>query len=105
MNNHFLIKMTDMLHRIRSAIIKGEYGLMESPRETRTFYTSRERGLSNLTQRLIQGIVPKAFMDWALILTSMVIFLVTRESLTRWSSRSSPICSIICLLERQLGVR
>ena len=63
------------------------------------------RGLSNLTQRLVHGIVPKAFMGWALILTPMAIFLVTRESLIGESSGSSPICSIICLLGRQLGVR
>ena len=105
MNGHFLTKMTDMFHWICSAIIKGECGLMKSPRETRTFYISRERGLSNLTQRLVHGIVPKAFMGWALILALTAIFLVARESLTGWSSRSSPICSIICLLGRQLGVR
>ena len=50
-----------------------------------------ERGHSNLTQRLV--------------LMPMATFLVTRESLTGRSSRSSPICSIICLLGRQLWVR
>ena len=104
MNGHFLTKMTDMFHWICSAIIKGECGLMKSPRETRTFYISHKRGLSNLTQCLIHGVVPKAFRGWALILMPMVIFLVTRESLTRQSSGSSPICSIICLLGRQLKV-
>ena len=78
---------------------------MESLRETRAFYISRERGLSNLTQRLVHGIVPKAFIGRALILAPMVIFLVTRESLTGWSSGSLPIRSIIYLLGRQLGVR
>ena len=104
MNGHFLTKMTDMLHWIYSAIIKGECGLMKSPRETCTFYASHERGLSNLTQRLIHGIVPQALMDWALILTPMAIFLVARESLTGRSSGSSPIYSIICLLGGQLEV-
>ena len=105
MNGHFLAKMIDMFHWIHSAIIKGERGLMKSSRETRLFYISSERGLSNLTQRLIHGIVPKAFMRRALILAPMAIFLVTIESLTRRSSGSSPICGIICLLGRQLGVR
>lgn len=105
MNGHFLAKMADMFHWIHSAIIKGECGLMKSPRETRTFYISRERGLSNLTQRLVHGIVPKAFIRRALILTPMAIFLLTGESLTRRSSGSLPICSIICLLGRQLRVR
>ena len=67
MNGHFLTKMTDVFHWIRSTIIKGESGLMKSPRETRTLYALRERGPSNLTQRFIHGIVPKAFMGWGLL--------------------------------------
>ena len=105
MNGHFLTKMTDMFYWIRSAIIKGESGLMKSPRETHIFYISCKRGFSNLTQCLVHGIVPKAFMGRALILAPMAIFLITRESLTGRSSGSSPICSIICLLGRQLEVR
>ena len=35
----------------------------------------------------------------------MAIFLIARESLTRQSFGSSPICSIICLLGGQLGIR
>ena len=78
---------------------------MKSPRKTRTLYASCEGRPSNLTQCFIHGIVPKAFMGWALILTLMAILLVARESLTRWSSGSSPICSIICILGGQLGIR
>ena len=78
---------------------------MKLLRETRTLYASRERGPSNLTQRFVHGIVPKAFMGWTLILTPMAIFLIARENLTRRSSRSSLICSIIYLLGRQLRVR
>ena len=98
MNDYLLTKMTDVFHWIRSTIIKGEGGLMKSPREARTLYASCERGPSNLTQRFVHGIVSKAFMGYALILTLMVIFLVAKESLTRWSFGSSPIRSIICIL-------
>ena len=105
MNGHFLTEMTDVFHWIRSAIIKGESRLMKSPRETRTLYVSHEKGPSNLTQCFVHGIVPKAFMGWALILTLTVIFLVARESLTGRSSGSSPICSIICILGGQLEIR
>ena len=58
MNGNFLTKMIDMFHWICSAIVKGERGLMKSPKEARIFYISRERWLNNLTQRLIHGIVP-----------------------------------------------
>ena len=105
MDGHFLTKMIDMFHWIHSAFIKGEGGLMKSPRKTCILYTSCEGGPSNLTQRFVHGIVLKAFMGWALILTLMAIFLVARESLTRWSFGSSPIRSIICILGWQLGVR
>ena len=44
-------------------------------------------------------------MGQALILAPMVIFLVTGESFTGQSFGSSSICSIICFLKRQLGVR
>ena len=105
MDDHFLTKMTDVFHWIRSAIIKGEGWLMKLPRKARTLYASREGGLSNLTQRFVHDIVPKAFMGWAFILTLMAILLIARESLTGRSSGSSPICSIIYLLGGQLGVR
>ena len=78
---------------------------MKSSRKTRTLYASREGRPSNLTQRFVHGIILKAFMGWALILTLMAIFLVARESLTGWSSGSLPIRSIICVLGWQLGVR
>ena len=97
--------MIDVFHWICSAIIKGEGRLMKSPRETRTLYASRERGPSNLTQRFVHGITPKAFIGWALILTPMAIFLVTIESLIGRSSGSLPICSIICLLRGYLRIR
>ena len=44
-------------------------------------------------------------MGWALILTLMAIFLVARESFTGWSSGSSSVRGIVCLLRRQLGIR
>ena len=44
-------------------------------------------------------------MGWALILTLMAIFLIARESFTRWSFGSSPVRDIICLLGRQLEIR
>ena len=44
MDDHFLTKMTDVFHWIRSAIIKGEGWLMKLPRKARTLYASREGG-------------------------------------------------------------
>ena len=57
-----------MFHWMHLDIIKGECGLMKSSRETCTFYISCERGLSNLTQRLVHGIIPKALRGGLLFL-------------------------------------
>ena len=105
MNGHLLTKMTDVFHWIHSTIIKGEGGLVKSPKEARPLYASCERGPSNLILCFVHGIISKALMGWALILTLMAIFLFARKSFTGWSSRSSPVRGIICLLGRQLGIR
>ena len=96
-DGHFLTKMTNVFHWIRSTIVKGERGLMKSSRKTHILYASREGRPSNLTQCLVHDIIPKAFMGWALILMLMAIFLVARESLIGWSSGLLPIRSIICI--------
>ena len=53
----------------------------------------------------VHGIVCKALMGWAPILTLMAMFLVARESFARWSSGSSPVRGIIYLLGGQLRIR
>ena len=68
MDGHFLTKMTNVFHWIHSTIVKGERGLMKSSRKTRILYASREGRPSNLTQYLVHGIIPKAFMGWLLFL-------------------------------------
>ena len=59
MNGHFLTKMTDMFHWICSAIIKGECGLMKSPRETRTFYISHKGDLATWLNALFMALFPR----------------------------------------------
>ena len=104
MNGHLLIKVTNMFYWIWSTGIKGENGLMKSPRKAHIFYISRERWLRNLTQRLVHDIVPQAFAGRALIPASTAILLVVGKSLTGRSSRSSSISSIICLFKGQLEI-
>ena len=104
MNDHSLIKMADMLHRICPTIIKRESRLIKSPRKACTLYPPYERRFNNLVQRFVHGFVSKALMRWTLILTPMTtIFLVSRESFAGWSSRSLPVCGVFCILRRRLG--
>ena len=103
MNDHFLIKMADMLHRIRPTIIKRESQLIKSSSKACTLYPSCERRFSNLVQHFVHGFVSKALVRWTLILTPMAtIFLVAWESFTGWSSGSLPIRGVFCILKRIL---
>ena len=104
MNGHFLIKMANMLHRIRPTIIKRESRLIKSPRKACTLYPPCERQFSNLVQRFVHGFVSKALVRWTLILTPMAtIFFVARESFAGWSSGSLPVRGVFYILRRRLG--
>ena len=82
MNSHFLIKMTDMLHRIRLTIIKRESRLIKSPRKARTLYSSCERRFSNLVQRFVHGFVSKDLVRWALILRLWPLYSLSHEKIS-----------------------
>ena len=102
MNGHFFIKMADMLHRIRSTIIKRESLLIKSLRKAYTLYPPCKRWFCNLVQRFVHGLVSKTFVWWTLILTPMAtIFLVAWESFAEWSSRSLPVRGIFCIFRRR----
>ena len=92
-----------MFYRICSTIVNGEYGLMKSPRKTRIFYVLCEGWFRNLTQRLVHGIIPQAFVRRAFVSMSMVVLLVVRKGLAGWSSGSPLITSIICLFRGWFG--
>ena len=104
MNGHSLIKIADMLHRIRPTIIKRESRLIKSLRKACTLYPPCERRFSNLVQCFVHGFVSKALVRWTLILTPMTtIFLVTRESFAGWSSGLLLVCGVFCILRKRLG--
>ena len=98
--------MTDMLHRIRPAIIERESWLIKSPRKAYTLYLPCERQFSNFVQRFVHGFISKALVRWAFILTPMAtILLVARESFIGRSFGSSPVRGIICILGRGFRLR
>ena len=103
MNGHFLIKMANMLHRIRPTIIKRESRLIKSPRKACILYPPCERQFSNLVQHFVHGFVSKALVQWNFILTPMaIVFLIVRESFAGWSSRSLPVHGVFCIFRRRL---
>ena len=77
MDNHSLVKMAHMLHKIRSIIVDGERWLIESPRKSCPFNLAREGRFGNLVQRLAHSIIFQAFARRAFIPTfAMVLFIV-----------------------------
>ena len=55
--SHSLVKMTDMLHQVRSTIIHGKHQLREPSRKVCPINLSSKRGLRDLTQSLAHSIV------------------------------------------------
>ena len=103
MNDHFLIKVANVLHRICPTITKGKGWLVEPPRKACTLNPSGERRSSDLAQRFIHGLVSKALMRCTFSLMPIVtVFLVAGESFTGWSSGSLPVRVILCILRRRL---
>ena len=78
MNSHSLIEVAHMLHRVRSAIVDGEYWLMEQSREYCPFNLVREGRLGNLVQRLAHSIISQASRSWALVSTFTMVFQIGR---------------------------
>ena len=48
MDSHLLFELAHMLHRIRTSVIHGKRGLMETPGELCLLYSPSEGGLRNL---------------------------------------------------------
>ena len=100
MNDHFLIKMANMLHWICPTIIKREGRLIKSPRKAGTLNPTCEKRFSDLVQRFIHSLVSKALVRCTFALTPIAtVFLITGESFTRRSSGSLLVGNILCIPE------
>ena len=85
MDNHLLFELAYMLHKIRSSIIHGEHGLMETPRELFLLYSSSKGGLRNLAQNFLHDISSYPPPRWTPSPPLVRMFLFTEIRLTRWS--------------------
>ena len=75
MDNHFLIEVAHMLHRVRSTIVDGECWLMEPPRKYCPFNLAREKRLGNPIQHFALCVIFQASTSRALISMFRVVFL------------------------------
>ena len=78
--------MAHMFHGVRSTIVDGERGLMESPGNFGVFYLVCERKSRDLIERLAHSVISKAFTKRALVPMFMMVLFIIGERLTWWSS-------------------
>ena len=75
MDNHSLIEMAHMLHKVCSTIVDGECWLIKLPRKYWPFNLAREGRLENLVQRFTHSVISQAFVSRALVSTFVMVFL------------------------------
>ena len=75
MDNHSLIKVAHMFHRVRSTIVDSECWLMEPLRKYCSFYLAREGQFGNLVQRFAHSVISQASTIQALVSTFVVVYL------------------------------
>ena len=104
MDNHSLVRVARMLHRVHSTIVNGECWLIETPRKSYPFNLAHERRLRDLVQCFAHSIVSQAFARWALIPTFMMVLLVIGDRLTGWDSCPTSITNILFIISRNVRV-
>ena len=98
MDNHPLVKLAHMLHRVCSIVVNGEGWLLELSGKYGPFYVMRERRLGELIQCLAHGIVSQAPRRWAFAPTPPVVLFFMRKCLTWGSSRSLSIVIVTFII-------
>ena len=81
MDNHSLIKVAHMLHRVHLTIVGGERWLMKSPRKYCPFNFVCEGRLENLVHCFVHSIISQASVSWALVSTFMMVFYIIGKKL------------------------
>ena len=98
MDSHPLVELAHMFYRVRSTIVNGECGLMESLRKFCHLYLARERWFGDLIQCLAHSVVSQAFTRRALVSSLMVVPFIIGERFAWWSSWPLPVTSILFVI-------
>ena len=86
MDNHFLIEVTYIIHRVRSTIVDGERWLMEPLRKCCPFNLVREGKLGNLIQCFAHSVISQDSVRRALVSTLVMVLFIVGKRLAGWSS-------------------
>ena len=98
MDNHPLVELAHMLHRVFFTVVNGEGWLLELSRKCGPFYVMRKRRLGELVQCPAHGIVSQAPRRWAFTLTPLVVLFIVRKGLTWGIPRSLSIVIVTFIL-------
>ena len=99
MDNHSLVELAHMLHRVCSTIVDGECWLVEPPRKF-PFLNSGERWFGNLVECSAHCIISYISGRLVPISALMVVFLFIRERLTRRIPWSTSITTVLLTVRR-----
>ena len=86
MDDHSLVEMAYMLHRICLTIVDGERWLIELSRKSCPFNLAHEGRPGNLVQRITYSVISQAFARRAFIPTFMMVLFIVGERLSGWGS-------------------
>ena len=104
MDNHSLVEVAYMFHRVYSTIINGERWLIEAPRKSCPFDFMRERWPRNLVQRPVHSVVTQASARRAFIPSFVMVLLIIGERLTGWGSWPLSIANILFIIRGNIRI-
>ena len=102
MDSHLLFELTYVFYRVRSAIIHGEYWLVEPFRKFCLFYPPCKGWLRNLTQCLFHNVSSYSFARRAPAFPLVKMLFLTGEGFAWWSSRPLSVYSIFFIVGRDI---
>ena len=99
MNGHPLVEVTNVLHRVRSAIVHNECWLSKLLRKFSTFNPMSKRWLGNLIQTPAHIVIVQTLVSWTLPPLPIMMILITRKGLARRSFGPRLIAKSLSSLE------
>ena len=104
MDNHSLIEVANVLHRVCFAIIHGKYWLSKSSRKFSSFNSTRKRWFRNLVKSPAHSIIAQTLVGWTLASTFIVVILIIWKRLIGRSPGLGPVATISIIVRRRVKI-
>ena len=99
-NNHSLVKVANMLHRVWSVVIQSKCWLSKPLRKFSSFNPMGKRWLRDLIQSPAHSIIAQTFTRRTLLYPSIMVTLVTQKRLTGRSPGLGVVAIITIIIRR-----